>query len=190
MLQRPEQVLHQLRQGIRVQVAPLHPFRRIVIRLQAHGRKRQFRRRVNIRMGDVDASVEHGRLSENDVFLVGLILSGYELQALEPDQVHDTGTVGEMTDQPPLPPLSQRLEAQDLSPQLDVWHVPVDFTDEIHPASVYVLVREIIQQVLEGIDFQLLVQDSRTLRSYPLQILDVSCSQIEHIPSMNFPIGL
>ena len=159
---------------MRVEVAPLHFFGCIIIRLKPHIRKHQFICRVNIRMSDVDTPVKYGRLAKNNVRLACLVFAFDEFQALKPNQIDHPGTIREMSNQPSLPSFAERLKTQYLPTQLDIRHIPVYLVDVIQPAAVYVFIREIIQQVLERTDIQFLLQNSSPLGTYTLQILYIT----------------
>jgi len=66
---------HHLLNRMRIEKAPFHFLRRIIIRLQSDGRKFQIIRLVDVGMRHIDTPVKHGRLTEDDVFFVKFILA-------------------------------------------------------------------------------------------------------------------
>ena len=110
LLQGLKQILHQLFQRMRIQAGTLHLFRGIVVGLKPHGGKSEFLRRVDVGMRHVDTPVEHRRLSEHDVLLVGLVLSSDVLQSLKPHQVHHACTVSKMSYQPTLATFTEQFK--------------------------------------------------------------------------------
>ena len=90
-----------------------------------------------------------------------------------------------MSHQPSLTSLTYRFEAQDLTFQLDIRHIAIYFMDVIKTASIYIFIREIIQQVAQGKDIQFLVQHSCPLGANTLQVLYVASGDVEHNISAN-----
>ena len=174
MLQGREKIFHQLLQRMRIERTPFHLFSRIIIRLKSHSRKRQFGCRINIRMSNVNTSVKHGRLTEDNVFSIRLILAHHKLQSLKPYQINDSCSVREMTNQTSLASFPDCFKTKNFTAKLDIRHVPVYLMDVIKTATVNIFIREIIQQILKGTNIQFLRQDIRSLRAYSLQILDVA----------------
>ena len=119
-------------------------------------------------MSDVYASVEYRRLTKNNVRFVRFVFALNKFQALKPNQVNDSCTVREMPDQTALPSFAKGFEAQYLSAQLDVRHIPVYLMNVIKPAAVYVFIRKLIQKVLEGTDVQFLLQNGSPMGAYSL----------------------
>ncbi len=59
----------------------------------------KFGSRVYIRMSHIYSTIEQGRFSEHNIFLMNLILPYQIFDALEPNQVHYPRTVREMSNQ-------------------------------------------------------------------------------------------
>ena len=175
-LQEGKEIGGELFESVGVQAAPLHAFRGVVVGLHPHVRQHQSLGRVDVGMGHIDAPVEDGRLPEDDVFRVYLVTPQKVLDALEPHEVHHTCPVGEVSHQPTLTPFAEGLEAEDFSFQLDIRHVAVNLMDVIETAAVDVFIREIVEQVVQGMEGQLLVEDSCPLRAYARQIHDITRS--------------
>ena len=81
-----------------------------------------------------------------------------------------------MSTQTSLTTFSHRFKTQDLTLQLNIRHIAIYFMDIIETASIYIFIRKIIQQIIQGIHIQFLVQHLRSLRTNPLQILYVTRS--------------
>ena len=94
---------------------------------------------------------------------------------MKPNQVDYPRTVREMGRQPPLPPFAYRLEAENLSFQLDIRHIAIYFVNVIDAAPVNIFIRKIINQIVQRVDFQLLVQYCGLLRPYTGDKFDVAC---------------
>ena len=107
---------------------------------------------------------------------MSLVFPRQIFDALEPNQIHHTRSIGKMSDQTPLAAFSYRFKTQNLPFQLDIGHVSVYFMDIIKTATVYIFIGEIIQQIMQGKDIQLLVQHCRPLGADTLQILYVTRS--------------
>ena len=80
-----------------------------------------------------------------------------------------------MSSQASLPSFSYRLEAENFSFQLDIRHVAIYFVNVIDAAPVNIFIREIINQIVQRVDFQLLVQYCGLLRPYTGDKFDVAC---------------
>ena len=61
-------------------------------------------------MSHIYSTIEEGRFSEHNIFLMHFILPYQIFDALEPNQVHYPRTVREMSYQPALAPFSSRLK--------------------------------------------------------------------------------
>ena len=169
-----EKVRHQLLHRARRDVHPLHPLRGVVIRPQAHGRKRHAVGTIDVRMSDVHPPSEHGRLAEHDILLPAPVLSADELYPLKPHQISHPRAVREMRHQTSLPSIAESLETQNLPLELYVGHRAVYFRYAVYTAPIHILVREMIQQVPEGTDSQLLLQNFSPVRSHTWEKLDVA----------------
>ena len=74
----------------------------------------------------------------------------------------------------PLPSIAESLETQNLPLELYVGHRAVYFRYAVYTAPIHILVREMIQQVPEGTDSQLLLQNFSPVRSHTWEKLDVA----------------
>ena len=79
-----------------------------------------------------------------------------------------------MRHQTPLPSLAESLETQNLPLELYVGHRAVYFRYAVYAAPIDILVRKMIQQVPEGTDSQLLLQNFSPVRSHTREKLDVA----------------
>ena len=170
-----KQIAHQFLYGVRVDEHTLHLFRSIIIRLKPHVADSKFIGLIHIGMRHVNASAKDSRFSEYDVFYPGLYLSHNELQTLKPNGIHYSCAVRKMANQPTLASFAKGLETQELSTQLNIRHITIYLSDGINAATVYILIREIIQQVLKGNDIKFLSQQRSALRTYSGQIFNVAC---------------
>ena len=169
-----------------VQTRTLHLFGGVVIGLKPHGREGQLASRINVRMSNIDSSVEHGRFTEYNVFFMSLVSTHQVFDALKPYQIDHTRSIREVCHQPALTAFTQRFETKNLAFQLNVRHIAVYLMHVIKTASIYIFIGEIIQEVVQGKDVQFLIQHSSPLRTNPLQVFYVACGQVEHNNSANF----
>ena len=114
-----------------------------------------------------------------------LIPTHQVFDSLKPNQVNNTSTVRKMSHQTSLTSLAYRFKAQYLTFQLNIRHIAIYFMDVIKTASIYIFIREIVQQVTQGKDIQFLVQYGCPLRTNTLQILYVASGDVEHNISAN-----
>ena len=102
-------------------------------------------------MRNVDASIEDTGPAENDVLLAEevVLLDPLEGSDLEPDEIHDTTSVSEMSNEMAFASVPFLLEAQNFTHHLNKRHVGRQFVDIVEPRAVDVLVREVVQQIAE-----------------------------------------
>ena len=131
-----------------IQHSALHLLRCIIIRLKSHGRKHQFRRSIDIGMGNIYPTVKHGRFSKHNVFGMYFIASYQVFNSLKPHQVNHSGSVRKVCNQTPLPPLTQCFETQYFTFQLDIGHISIYLMDIIQATSIHIFIGEIIEQVM------------------------------------------
>ena len=125
-------------------------------------------------MTNLYAVVEDGRLAEDHVLRPYLIFRHRRLAVVEPYQVHDAGTVGEVGDDAHLPwPHLKLLEAQDAPHHLHKRHVASQLTDGVHLRAVHVFVRIVFQQVTERLDAQFLPEHLLAPGTHARQVLYV-----------------
>ena len=115
LLKRPEKIFHQFFQRMRIEIAALHLFGRIIIRLKPHCRKSKLLCRINIRMSYIYSSIEYGRLAKDNIFFICLIFPHDEFQSLKPYQIDNTRSVGKMPDQTPLATFTHCFKAEYLT---------------------------------------------------------------------------
>ena len=115
LLKRPEKIFHQFLQRMRIEIAALHLFGRIIIRLKPHCRKSKLLCRINIRMSYIYSSIEYGRLAKDNIFFICLIFPHDEFQSLKPYQIDNTCSVGKMPDQTPLATFTHCFKAEYLT---------------------------------------------------------------------------
>jgi len=151
---------------MRTEEAALHLFSSIVERLQATRCKLGFGHSIYIGMGNINTAVVHRRPAKDNIFHVHLVAAYKTFDALKPDKVYNACPVRQVGNESPLPSFPGRFKAQYLSPDLNVGHVAIQFSDGVDAASVHIFVREIIKQVLPGVDTQLLVEHRRPLRPH------------------------
>ena len=114
--------------------------------------------RFNFRMRHVDTPFEHLRLAEDDVGGTGLISLRNVFESLEPDKVDGTGTVGEVGHQTLRPTLTNLVEADNLSDQLDIRHITVDLRDMVELRAVDVFIRVISKHIAHRCDVEFFLQ--------------------------------
>ena len=181
-LQHLEQHLRQTFYGSRVQASLLHLLRSVVVGLHTHRRQFQFLCCVDVRMGDVDASVIDVRPSENDVFLAdGVVLLGI-FAAIEPRQVHHLATsIGKMGHDAFLAGTHLKgLETQYMPLHLHERHIARQFADAVEPAAIDMLVWVVFQQVAKRLDTQLIVEHLLPAWTYSRQVLYVLLQNSVH----------
>ena len=76
---------HHLLYCMRIEGTPFHFLRCIIIRLQSHCRELQFRSIIDIRMSNVNPSVEDAGFTKYNIFLMYLILTDEKFNSLKPD---------------------------------------------------------------------------------------------------------
>jgi len=165
---------------MRIEETAFHPLRRVIIGLQPHCRKGKFARGIHVGMRHIDTAVEYGRFAEDYVFCPGLIMFQQIFDSLKPNKINNPRSIREMTDKPALSSFAKSLKTEDFTFQLNVRHITVYFMNIVKTAPVYIFIREIVQQITQGKNIQLLVQDCCTLGPHPLQIFYVTRSDIEH----------
>ena len=121
--------------------------------------------RFNFRMRHVDTPFEHLRLAKDDVGGAGLISLRNVFESLEPDKVDGTGTVGEVGHQTLGPTLTNLVEADNLSDQLDIRHIAVDFGDTVKFGSVDVFIRVISKHIAHRCDVEFFLQQVSSVGS-------------------------
>ena len=166
--------------GTGIQSGPFHLVRGRVIRLKSHGVQTQFIGLVHIRMSDVDSSVENTRPPEHDIIRPRLVGRQNVFYAIEPNQVHNSLPIGEMSHQTPFPPLSLRIKAQYLAANLYVGHIGRQLMDIIKPRTVYMFIRKGVQQIMQSTDLQFISEQFGTLRSHSRQELDILTLKVYH----------
>ena len=122
----------------------------------------------------LNAVVEHRRASEDQIVLTGLVVLLGILAAIEPHQIHDASTIGEMGyDTLTARSHVESLKAQDAPHDLHEWHVARELADFIYLAAVHILIGIILQQVAESLNTEFFFQQLLAVGAYARQIHDV-----------------
>ena len=93
-----DECLRQLLHGPGGNSGLLHLLGRDVKRLHPHVVELQLGSIVNVGVGELEPAVEYGRLSEDDIFLVNLVILIDILRAIEPHYITDAMSVSEVCD--------------------------------------------------------------------------------------------
>ena len=152
----------------------LHLLRRGVVGLQTH--RGEFERvgSIHVRMGDVDAVVEDRGFAEDHVFYADPITLLGVFATLEPYEVGDARTIGEMGHDTFLARSHlEGLETEDMTHDLYEGHVASEFVDGIDLGTIDILIGVELQQVAVGVDAEFVAQYLLTVRSYARQVLYV-----------------
>jgi len=132
------------------------------------------------RMDNIECPAEEGWFAEDYVFLFGLVRVDNPLVPLEPDKLDNAGLVVEVGRQPS--PFSDSLwyEAVYFSPDLNILHICVKLLHLVEAGFVDVLVREVVDQVAEGVNVCLSPEEFGPFRAYPGKEFDLTVKQFRH----------
>ena len=125
-------------------------------------------------MGNVDAVVENGGFAEYNIFRTYLVTLFGIFSSLEPHEVGNAGTIGEVSHDTLLSwSHLEGLETQDMSHDLYERHIASQFVDGIDPGTIDMFVRIVLKQVAIGVDTKFFTQYLLPVRSHPRQVLYV-----------------
>ena len=167
-------------QRARVHALALHLLRHRIVGLHAQRGQGKAIRHVQVRMCDVDFPAVSRRPAKHNVFRVQLITGGHILDALKPDQIYHTVPIGKMRHQPTFPPFSFCFKTENLPLELHIRHVCRQLMYIIQTGAVYVFIRKIVQQIVQGGHVQFVFQEFGSLRPHSGQISNVLLQDIIH----------
>ena len=125
-------------------------------------------------MSHVDAVVENGRLTENDIFDTYLVRLFGIFPSLKPHEVHDTCAIAEMGYHTLFARSHlKRFETENLAHDLNEGHVACQFVDGINLRTVNIFVGVVVKQVTISEDPEFFTQNLLATWSYAWQILYV-----------------
>ena len=125
--------------------------------------------------------VKDGRLAENHILRTDFVPRHDLLAVVEPYEVHDAGTVGEVCHDAHLPWSHLKLlETQDASHNLHERHVTRQFMDSVYPRTVYMFIREVLQQVSIRFYTQFLTEYLLAVGAYARQVHDVLLQNVHY----------
>lgn len=142
----------------------------MIIRLHTHLAQHKTFWHVHIRVVQINPIIKHRRTSKYDILRTQLERMQDILYTSKPHTVHPTGAISKMPHQSPLPPLAHLLEIHKLPLDLHERHIRSQLTDTIQAATVNMLVRKIVQQVLPSPQTQFLLQHFSPFRPHARQI--------------------
>ena len=125
-------------------------------------------------MGEVDAVVEHRGLAKDEILDTDLIGLLGIFAAIEPREVADARTIGEMSHHTFLAwSHGEGLEAQDLSHHLHERHITRQFVDGIDLRTVNVFIGIVFQQVAIALNAEFIAQHLLAIRAYTRQVFNI-----------------
>ena len=124
--------------------------------------------------------VEHRGLAEEDILRAGVISLLYRCHTVEPHDLDGARSVGKQGLQASLASLASRRESEEAPPQLDCSLVTVELIHVVDHATIDIAEREIVKQVVIGLDTQLLAEELSPLWSHTVQVLYVGVAQVRH----------
>ena len=157
-------------QRARIQARLLHLLRSIVIRLHTHLTEYERIGGIYIRMCNIDTTIKDIRPAEDYIVCTHLVSFLYIADAVEPNQIHQHIAIRKVGNQMFFPARTCFLETQNLTFHLHKRHIRRQLIYHVEPATVYMLIGEIIEQVVPRVDIQLLTQHLGSVRPYARQI--------------------
>lgn len=136
---------------------------------------------LDIRMGEVEAVVEHARLAEDEVFLAWLEAVFNPFQTFEPHQFDASGVVGECRRNPRNSRTAKGLHVAHRSHELVIDGVVAYLSDLMNLRTVDISEREIVEEVLKREDAEFLVQKFRPFRPDTLEVFYFRLQQIHNL---------
>ena len=153
--------------GTRVQPALLHLLGGVVIGLKPHGGEVEFRRIIQVGMGEVDAVVKHSGFAKHQILGTYLIILLGVFTTIKPGKVADAGAISKVCHYALLTRAHRKgLETQDMTNYLYKRHIACKFVDGVHLRAVDVFVGVVFQQVAVTLNAKLVAQHFLTVRSH------------------------
>ena len=170
-----------------LQPAALHLLGSHVVGLHTHLRQHELIGRVDVGMRELESPVIDARLAEHHILYTHLVLLVDILRAVEPHEVDDAETIGEVCYDALLArSLTELLERQYLAFQLHKRHIGLQLITSIDAAAVDIFVRIVLQQLAPRINAELLLQNLGAPRTHTGQVLDVLVEDVHSIASATF----
>ena len=133
---------------------------------------------INLGMDDAVVILERRGFAEEQIFRAQTVGVLDVTHTVEPHNLDGARAIGEQRHQPLAHTLARCGEVDEPSTQLDIRHLTIDLVDVMNGAAVDVPEGEIVEQIVKGVDVQLLAQQLGTLRSHARQVLDVHAAQV------------
>ena len=125
-------------------------------------------------MGEVDAVVEDGGLTEDHIFRADSIGLLGVFATIKPCKVGDGGTIRTMGyDAFFTRSHGEGLEAEDMTNDLHIRHIAREFVDGVDLRAVDIFVRIVFEQVTIGLNAELIAQHLLAVRPYARQVFDI-----------------